>query len=224
MKPVFYILSTVVCVVLAGVAINPAINAISGSQAFAADDVVGVAEAQSTQKDVLSSQEDAVLDKLRSLLSENYCPNDEAKDWNGEEPAPACLLEQAKRVRIAVFGLPKFSKEEESAIQRVSEQEKKIKEIMDVYTCPPGVEEEWVGASVQLPAPKCVLVRSEKLQALRPDGTAFEVLDNGTSEKLNELKLLDFEISRLLWTRYFLTTSHKAHEVAFLQELKDLVH
>ncbi|MCB1840158.1 MAG: hypothetical protein KDI61_07850 [Alphaproteobacteria bacterium] len=166
MKPVFYILSTVVCVVLAGVVINPAINAISGSQAFAADDVVGVAEAQSTQKDALSSEEDAVLGKLRSLLSEDYCPNDEAKDWdwNVEKAAPACLLEQANKIRLAVFGPSEFSDEEERKLRELVASAKEAQAKLKEFGCKPGEVKKWTdGGQVDAP-PECMQTEARIVQ------------------------------------------------------------
>ncbi len=96
-----------------------------------------------------ANSEDAVLEQLKTLLSEDYCPNNGAGnwDWNIEKEAPECLLEQAKKIRLAVFGPSEFSDEEEQKLRKLVASAKEAQAKLKEVGCKPDISEsELIGA------------------------------------------------------------------------------
>ena len=99
--------------------------------ALANDEKANSVSATDTQNKGTQAQDDAVLEQLKTLLSEDYCPNSGAGnwDWNIEKEAPECLLEQAKKISLAVFGPSEFSDEEDQKLRKLVARAKEAKEL-----------------------------------------------------------------------------------------------
>lgn len=123
------------------------------SQAYADD-----AEHSAAQGD------EAVLKELESLLSENYCPNDNVKKWDFFEPAPSCLMEQAKKVAVAVFGPSEFSDEEEQRLRGFVASRKKVQAKLKEVGCKTGEVKKWTDDGQVDAPPECMQVEAKIMQ------------------------------------------------------------
>ncbi len=105
-----------------------------------------------------ANSEEAVLKQLSALLSEDYCPNNGAGnwDWNIEKAAPECLLEQAKKIRLAVFGPSEFSDEEEQKLRKLVASAKEAQAKLKEVGCKPGVVKKWTDNGQVDAPPECM--------------------------------------------------------------------
>ena len=133
-------------------------NQIFISSVFANDEKADSVSATDTQNKGTQAQDDAVLEQLKTLLSEDYCPNNGAGnwDWNIEKAAPECLLEQAKKIRLAVFGPSEFSDEEEQKLRKIVANGKEVEAKWNEIKCKPGVVEKWVNEGQVGGTPECL--------------------------------------------------------------------
>ena len=118
-----------------------------------------------------ANSEEAVLKQLSALLSEDYCPSKEVKAWNNENPVPACLLEQTKKVAIAVFGPSEFSDEEEQKLRKLVASGKEVQAKLKEVGCKPGIVQKWLNDGQVAAPPACMQVEAKIAQEqVRKDG------------------------------------------------------
>ena len=113
-----------------------------------------------------ANSEEAVLEQLKTLLSEDYCPNSGAGnwDWNIEKEAPECLLEQAKKIRLAVFGPSEFSDEEEQKLRKLVASAKEAQAKLKEVGCKPGEVKKWTDDGQVDAPPECMQVEAKIMQ------------------------------------------------------------
>ncbi|MBP7759739.1 MAG: hypothetical protein KA099_04040 [Alphaproteobacteria bacterium] len=160
-------------------------------QAFAANEAKPSEASANSEKNALTPEEDAVLDKLQALLSENYCPNDNVKKWDFFEPAPSCLMEQAKRVAVAVFGPSEFSDQEEKRLRELVAIGKEFQAKLKEVGCKPGQNKDYSG-----PPPEClrreIEMSKEHARKYPVEGGGLSILQHHVLEtKLRHLADMD---------------------------------
>ena len=132
--------------------------------ALANDEKANSVSATDTQNKGTQAQDDAVLEQLKTLLSEDYCPNYDVKKWNFFDPAPACLMEQAKKVAVAVYGPSEFSDEEEQRLRGFVASRKKVQAKLKEVGCKPGEVKKWTDDGQVDAPPECMQVEAKIMQ------------------------------------------------------------
>lgn len=136
-------------------------NQIFIAPAFANGEKADSVTAAGAQKESAQAEDNAVLEQLKTLLSENYCPNYDVKKWDFFEPAPSCLLEQAKKVAVAVFGPSEFSPEEEQKLRKIVANWKEVEGKWNEIKCKPGVVKKWTDDGQVDAPPECMKREAE---------------------------------------------------------------
>ncbi len=111
-----------------------------------------------------SQKPDETTINLEKILQENPCKNEEIITWNGTEPVPECLMEQAAKIRELIFWPSQLSDAEKQEAKKMKRKRQEYKKAIEAYKCPKEVIKKWM--IEEGPAPDCVRKEMEIAQEL----------------------------------------------------------